>query len=405
MMKYPKLRWPLDTQFQKINDQEVLILRCPLAIGTPLFLKAALAPILASFDGKTSLEEIVNKFSQYGITPSFISEILQILDNALLLDNEKFHEADLRRRKEFHASPIRKAALAGAVYPESKKALQETLDKYLSYGASEKTDQNLIALLAPHIDYARGGKCYGITYNRLRPQEHDLYIILGICHAYSSHAFHLCNKGFETPLGTQACDHEFVERLAKRYGEELAFSDEILHSTEHSIELQIPFISRLHPKTPLVPILTGSFHYALTQGFTDQVLTHYDAFVAALALCLQEEISKGKKICIIAAVDMSHIGQNFGDATALTPNFLQDIAHYDAQYLDAICNQDKSALLEHIKKYDEMCRICGFPAVYTTLDLLDRLNIKTSGEVLSYDQAVDYKTDCAVTFAGMALYA
>jgi hypothetical protein len=36
--------------------------------------------------------------------------------------------------------------------------------------------------------------------------------------------------------------------------------------------------------------------------------------------------------------------------------------------------------------------------------VLHRLGIKTEVDVVAYDQAVDYPSDCAVTFAGVAMY-
>jgi hypothetical protein len=42
--------------------------------------------------------------------------------------------------------------------------------------------------------------------------------------------------------------------------------------------------------------------------------------------------------------------------------------------------------------------------MYTVLDVLARVGLKSDCEILRYDQAVDYETDCAVTYAGVALY-
>jgi hypothetical protein len=43
--------------------------------------------------------------------------------------------------------------------------------------------------------------------------------------------------------------------------------------------------------------------------------------------------------------------------------------------------------------------------MYTVLDVFDRLGITYKTEIFDYRQAVDYKTECAVTFAGAGLYA
>ena len=40
----------------------------------------------------------------------------------------------------------------------------------------------------------------------------------------------------------------------------------------------------------------------------------------------------------------------------------------------------------------------------TMLDVCDRLDLKYTAEIIDYSQAVDYQTDCAVTFAGVSFY-
>jgi AmmeMemoRadiSam system protein B len=101
---------------------------------------------------------------------------------------------------------------------------------------------------------------------------------------------------------------------------------------------------------------------------------------------------------------MAHIGRAFGDPGALTPERMREIAARDARYLDAIEKQDKRALFDHIAEDRDARRICGFPTMYTVLDVLGRLGERLSYEILRYDQAVDYTSDCAVTYAGVALY-
>jgi hypothetical protein len=41
--------------------------------------------------------------------------------------------------------------------------------------------------------------------------------------------------------------------------------------------------------------------------------------------------------------------------------------------------------------------------MYTVLDILKKLGVRVRCGVTHYDQAVDYQSDCAVTFAGLAL--
>ena len=99
---------------------------------------------------------------------------------------------------------------------------------------------------------------------------------------------------------------------------------------------------------------------------------------------------------------MAHIGQAFGDSKPLSPEFMEHIAQRDRTYLETLLKNDKRALFSHIHEDQDARRICGFPTMYLTLDLFSRLGIQPRAELIDYRQAVDYKRDCAVTFAGMS---
>lgn len=101
---------------------------------------------------------------------------------------------------------------------------------------------------------------------------------------------------------------------------------------------------------------------------------------------------------------MAHVGRHFGDEKSLTPRFMEEVGKRDQQYLQAICSNDKEALFEHIAEDSDARKICGFPTMYTILDVSERLGWKLSSKIFDYQQAVHYKTDCAVTFAGMGMF-
>jgi predicted class III extradiol MEMO1 family dioxygenase len=130
----------------------------------------------------------------------------------------------------------------------------------------------------------------------------------------------------------------------------------------------------------------------------------YESFVAALVECTAERMRAGGRICFLSGVDMAHVGRAFGDSGALTPEFMEEVARRDRVYLDAIAAHDKRALFAHVAADGDARRICGFPTLYTVLDVLERLGIRYTTDLVDYRQAVDYASDCAVTFAGVGMY-
>ncbi|MBX7136480.1 MAG: AmmeMemoRadiSam system protein B [Oligoflexia bacterium] len=405
-MEKPKLRWPLEVRFEQAGSERVLLIRCPLGITPePLVLIPAVAPLISALDGTLSCAQIAEKFSVYGVKAELVQQLAELLDRSFFLAGPRFEAEAARIKKEYLAAPVRPAALVGASYAASSSALSLELERYLL----NKTDKaaaagSLLCLVSPHIDYRRGSVAYGKTYNHIRAEEHDLYVVLGTSHQYSPQMFHLTQKDFATPFGILPTDQTFVQRLSQLYGYDRSFADEFLHRREHSLELQLPFLAFLKKQPRIVPILVGSFHHMLDSGQAPSDFGEYEEFVAALAEVTRERIGQGQKLLFIAGVDMAHVGQNFGDITRLTPEYMEMIKERDRSYLNAIESHDKKALFGHIAEDGDARRICGFPTMYLLLDLFERLGLKYRSELYEYRQAVDYNSDCAVTFAGMGLY-
>jgi MEMO1 family protein len=417
---HPKLRWPLEVNRQVVKDeqqrdQEILLLSCPLGIAKPLPLSAAIAPLLAEFTGTLSLDEICAKYSSYGIQRTLLDELVTILEDSLYLDSPHFSTKEKVFREEYFRLTNRPAALAGLAYPGQPEELKTLVQQYLDTPHSHdalaltktppKEKQTLLGIKSPHIDYRRGGRSYGSVFPDLYNNPADIVILIGTSHQYSRGLFHLSKKSFSSPLGTLHTDIPFVDALARNYGKVRSFSEELVHAKEHSLELQLPFIQHKQNTPHIVPILVGGFHSFLHSERLPEEHEVYDAFVATLTEEVKRRLTQGQRVRFVAGVDMAHVGSQFGDTFELTDDFLEKVRERDADYLEHIQHQDKKALFEHIAEDNDARRICGFPTMYTLIDLCDRLSLKYSTILRSYQQAVDRPSGCAVTFAGMSFYA
>lgn len=395
---------PLENVEGEQRESQAILVQCPLGISPrPLLLVPAVGPLLSVFDGERSVEEIVAHFAPQGLQRATLDELIALLDAHLFLAGPRFFAAERESVEGFRALSIRPAALAGSAYPSTEPDLRALVDGLLVTPSSELKSRDLQCLVAPHIDYRRGGRCYGQIYPYLANCDANTFILIGTSHQYSRQMFHLSAKDFESPLGVLPCDSALVSRIAARFGTERAFRDEYLHRREHSLELQLPFVSRVRPDARIVPILVGSFHEAIESGRELDRFDEYTAFVGACAEAIQHERQEGRRVCFIAGVDMAHVGRHFGDESAITPEFMESVAERDRRYLDAIQAHDTAALFSHVAEDRDARRICGFPTMYTVLDILKKLGVRVRCGVTHYDQAVDYQSDCAVTFAGLAL--
>lgn len=404
----PIVRWPLNVDKHLHQGQQYLVLSCPLGIvETPVVVNALLSPVLAEFNGKISNQEILEKFKTQGLQESVLKELVELLDDNYCLLNDKFKEHFEKIKKEFRESSIRESSHKGIGFSNNFSELQNEIEEYINKGASESTKNGeLVSLIAPHIDYRRGGVSYGKAYRNLKNQNHDLYILIGTAHQYSPNMFHLTKKDFVSPLGRLNCDNELVEKIAKNHGETRSFEDEFLHKREHSLELQLPFMHHFQNKSTFIPILVGGMYELLNKEISPQDHEEYKSFKDALTLALKENcLDQNKSICFIAGVDMAHVGRTFGDKNSLTNDFLDKIRERDEIYLKHALNQNKDKLFSHIAEDKDARRICGYPTLYMMLDVLEGLGLTNlESSLFDYSQAVDFNTDCAVTFAGAGLY-
>jgi len=129
---FPKLRWPLEVRMEKIEGGDVLYINCPIGVSEePLLLIPGVAPLVGSFDGTSTVEQIASRFEQFGATPEIVTQLAQLLDKHLFLDSPAFKRAFNEIKESFHNSPIRKAAIAGISYSKDPETLSFQIDEYL----------------------------------------------------------------------------------------------------------------------------------------------------------------------------------------------------------------------------------------------------------------------------------
>ena len=409
----PSLRWPLSIQHTKIEHdddggglEEVSVIGCPLGISpTPLVLRRVALPILGLLTGANSVAEIVSQVSATGIDSSMVSEVITLLDQYLFLDNERYRRAAFEVKRVYASLRERAPAFAGGIYPAEPLEAKQFFAGLLEQGNGERaTPGQLEVLVAPHIDYRRGGSCYGRIYPEIANMDADMCVLLGTAHQYSPHLFHLTKKHFRTPLGVARCDEKFISEVARRYGEQRSFADELLHKGEHSLELQIPFLTQLKPMMEIAPILVGSFHDFVLAGREPKEFDEYNDFISSLVESIRAYRRSGKRLCFVAGVDMAHVGREFGDDWELTDEKVQEISVRDAEYLECVKQHDTRGLFEHIASDTDARRMCGFPSLYLIMDVLERLGVVYQVESTFYEKSIDQSAGCCVTYAGISLY-
>ena len=118
----------------------------------------------------------------------------------------------------------------------------------------------------------------------------------------------------------------------------------------------------------IVPVLCSGFD----RFFEKDVSPSEDGRVRDFVDCVKETISaSGKKICLMASVDLSHIGPQFGDDRPVSAGDLHDIRRADLRTLKPVEALDKEGFWEDVAMDENRRNICGLSAIYTFLSIME----------------------------------
>ncbi len=219
---------------------------------------------------------------------------------------------------------VRPPAVAGQFYPADPKVLARTVDEFLARAAVEQTGGPLLALIAPHAGYEFSGQVAAYSYSLLKGRKIARVVVIAPCHVdafpYSSV---YAGDAYATPLGNVPVDKEFGERLAA-LSSLIQVSNrghgEVQGRSEHSLEVQLPFLQRVLGQFKLVPIVMGEQGYEASR---------------ALGVSLAKLLQGGQQgppaeldTVIVASSDLSHY-HPYDEAVRLDHATLNALEEYD----------------------------------------------------------------------------
>ena len=377
--------------------------------GEPLIVTEGALLLAALLDGERTLPALRAAFllrSGATLAEPQIADFIRRLDEACLLDSDRYRQTAQRRRAEFHAAAVREATHAGAAYPDDPVELRELLDGlYLDEhgpgGPPGRTAgrPSAVGLIAPHIDLHRGGPTYAWSYRALAEcAPADLYVLLGTCHTPMSTPLAATRKAYATPLGPAPVDHTFLDALEAAYVADL-YADEFSHRAEHSLEFQAVYLRYLRhigePDGPgVVPLLCGSLHQWVQPETSPLESPEVRAAVGALRQVLDDWEGR---VCLIAGADLAHVGPQFGDDRRVDRAFAEAVARADDEMLQLVCRGDAEGFYRQVMRDADARRICGLAPIYYLLSLLG----PRAGRLLKYSQWIDERGHGSVTYAGV----
>jgi AmmeMemoRadiSam system protein B len=339
-----------------------------------------LLEVVSLFDGEHSILDIQEAIMRrHGalLPRERIEAIAEALDVQGFLDSVRFAERRAAVDREFLGAPTRPASHAGGAYPAEAEALRQTFDAFFAppggpgpVDGAGPDSPRVRAVIAPHIDFHRGGSAYAWAYRDMAERsDADLFVVFGTCHAGLEHPFAMTRKDYDTPLGPARVARDFLEALAGRAGQD-CFASELAHRAEHSIEFQAVFLRYLYAgrrDVEVVPVLTSFAHEALARGRGPEDDPRVPRFLEALGSTIA---ASGRRVALVAGADLAHVGPRFGDPEPVSADDLERIGREDREMLAAVEAADAGAFFESVARDDDRRRICGLSPIYALLRAL-----------------------------------
>jgi len=259
----------------------------------------------------------------------------------------------------------RQPAVANRFYSGDPDTLRRDVEQFVDEAGVAPSPDSVAVIVAPHAGFVYSGPTAGFAYGRVRGGTPGRVIVLGSSHRCAVESASVYDSGaFDTPLGAFPVDEPFARELARATGSVTVAP----HETEHSIEVQLPFLAVAMGNVPIVPVLFGS---------------PARPWHAEVGRNLAEMVDDGD--LVVASTDLSHYLAQ------------EDAEELDRRTVDAVLAQDVGVVLRGLERGS--CSMCGGSAVVAAMAyslarhagswrLLDyRTSAATSGD---YGQVVGY---------------
>lgn len=270
---------------------------------------------------------------------------------------------------------VRPPAVAGSWYPGSRGALEREIDGLLA-AAAPPPPLEPVALVAPHAGLIFSGGVAAHAYRAAAAARPDVIVLVGPSHYVGFDGVAIVERGaFETPLGLVAIDEPLAATLTA--SSSLVRPHAPAHAREHSLEMQLPFLQRVLPGVPFVPLAIG--------------WQERDTIVA-LGDLLGRVLARRRPL-LVASTDLSHY---FDAATA---------ERLDRRVADYVARFDADGLLDYFESFPEHERgryvACGGGALIAVMRAARALGAREA-HVLRYAHSGDVSGDRAAVVGYLA---
>ncbi|MFP3896608.1 MAG: AmmeMemoRadiSam system protein B [Anaerolineales bacterium] len=284
--------------------------------------------------------------------------------------------------------PIRHPTVAGMFYPQGESACRQKVEACLDVEV-EEVGGTIWGGMVPHAGWDFSGPTAGRVFSALdtgTPPE--TFLLFGAIHKGGVNAPSLYGAGeWGTPLGALPVDEELARILLEELEGDVVDSPQA-HASEHSIEVQLPFIKYLFPEARILPIAMPPFPRAHELG----------RGIAEIATGLT------RRIVAIGSSDLTHYGPRYGFIPGGTgASGLEWMKENDRRLLQLVREMRASEIVDEAQAHHNACGAGAIAAAmgYALVRDADEgvvLHYTTSHEVMPMGQdAVGYGAAVFIT--------
>lgn len=277
---------------------------------------------------------------------------------------------------------VRRPCQAGSFYAATAETLKRQIEKCFTHRLgpgktpiTQEGPRNIIGLVCPHAGYMYSGPMAAHSYYNLAADgKPDVIVIFGPNHRGQGSGLAIMKEGiWRTPLGDVQIDEETANLILCK--SKIIDIDELAHTYEHSIEVQLPFLQYLY----------GSAFKFVPISFLMQDLESSCEVGQAVAEALH-----GKNGLIIASTDMTHYEPH------------ETASKKDKKALSALEKLDEEEFYSIVESYH--ITTCGYGPVVALITAAKLLGA-TKGQILCYKTSGDVTGDysAVVGYASVAV--
>jgi hypothetical protein len=271
----------------------------------------------------------------------------------------------------------RAAAFAGAFYPSDPLQLKTELKDLFSVTTRVLPDRPLV-LIVPHAGYQFSGQVAAWGYRQLNDQIKRVWLI-GASHRYFFNGLSVWPAGeWSTPLGRLKVDPTLTSLYS---GLKIHLYSPDYHRSEHTLEVQLPFLQSVINHTMIVPWLLSQTNETLITKAANFILSNL-----------------AKDDLVVISTDLSHYPDH-RTAVKTDKETIKAILSGDSQVFQKTVGRLEASRLPNL---ETAC--CGKAAVCLGLEVVSRLKLKSKLLQYQHSGQTSGQNDQVVGYAGIGFY-